>query len=71
VSYGDDGRPASEPESGGWALATLSYLIDSVRNDEAFGSLSTHPAGKQPSVEVLSEGVGLRADTFGGRVHVE
>ena len=36
-----------------------------------FGSLSAHPQGEQPSVELLSETVGLRADTFGGRVHVE
>src|SRR5512144_889394 len=30
-----------------------------------------HLAGEQSSVEVLPEAVGLCADTFGGRVHVE
>ena len=33
--------------------------------------LLAHPAGEQSSVEVLPEAVGLCADTFGGRVHVE
>jgi hypothetical protein len=34
-------------------------------------ALRTHPAGEQSSVEFLPEAVGLYADTFGGRVHVE
>ena len=34
-------------------------------------ALPAHPAGEQSSVEVLPEAVGLCADTFGGRVHVE
>ena len=34
-------------------------------------ALPAHPAGEQPSVEFLPEAVGLYADTFGGRVHVE
>src|SRR5512132_1147207 len=35
------------------------------------GSLPAHPAGEQSSVECLPKAVGLWADTFGGRVHVE
>ena len=34
-------------------------------------ALPAHPAGEQSSVEFLPEAVGLYADTFGGRVHVE
>ena len=34
-------------------------------------ALPAHPAGEQSSVEFLPEAVGLDADTFGGRVHVE
>ena len=34
-------------------------------------ALPAHPTGEQSSVEVLPEAVGLCADTFGGRVHVE
>ena len=34
-------------------------------------ALLAHPLGEQSSVEVLPEAVGLCADTFGGRVHVE
>src|SRR5512147_2326074 len=33
--------------------------------------LLAHPAGERSSVEYLPEAVGLCADTFGGRVHVE
>src|SRR5512144_1253739 len=33
--------------------------------------LLAHPAGEQSSVEVPPGAVGLCADTFGGRVHVE
>src|SRR5512132_1403867 len=33
--------------------------------------LLAHPRGEQSSVEFLPEGIGLCADTFGGRVHVE
>src|SRR5512144_1594148 len=33
--------------------------------------LLAHPAGERSSVEYLPEAVGLYADTFGGRVHVE
>src|SRR5512134_2090670 len=35
------------------------------------GSLPANPAGEQSSVECLPKAVGLCADTFGGRVHVE
>ena len=34
-------------------------------------ALPAHPLGEQSSVECLPEEVGLCADTFGGRVHVE
>ena len=34
-------------------------------------ALRVHPLGEQSSVEFLPEEVGLCADTFGGRVHVE
>ena len=34
-------------------------------------ALPAHPAGEQSSVEYLPEAVGLCADSFGGRVHVE
>ena len=34
-------------------------------------ALPAHPLGEQSSVEFLPEEVGLCADTFGGRVHVE
>ena len=34
-------------------------------------ALPAHPAGEQSSVEFLPEAVGLDADTFGGRVHVD
>src|SRR5512132_1269324 len=34
-------------------------------------ALPAHPVGEQSSVECLPEEVGLCADTFGGRVHVE
>ena len=34
-------------------------------------ALPAHLAGEQSSVEFLPEAVGLCADTFGGRVHVE
>lgn len=34
-------------------------------------ALQAHPLGEQSSVEFLPEAVGLYADTFGGRVHVE
>ena len=34
-------------------------------------ALPAHPAGEQSSVEYLPETIGLCADTFGGRVHVE
>src|SRR5512147_298205 len=34
-------------------------------------ALPAHPVGEQSSVEFLPEAVGLYADTFGGRVHVE
>ena len=34
-------------------------------------ALPAHPLGEQSSVEFLPEAIGLCADTFGGRVHVE